>query len=90
MKNKRVNTGKQIKELGSIASRENPSKNFAVNMGQTGVTGEERYQLIAKAAYLRAEQRGFSPGSELEDWLAAESDIDRMLAKSSADSAKGA
>ncbi len=32
-------------------------------------------QMIAEAAYFRAEKRGFAPGSELEDWLAAEEEI---------------
>lgn len=36
--------------------------------------GELRQQ-IAEAAYYRAQQRGFSPGYELEDWLAAEEQI---------------
>ncbi|MGC1458967.1 MAG: DUF2934 domain-containing protein [Steroidobacteraceae bacterium] len=27
---------------------------------------------IAKAAYFRAQHRGFAPGHELEDWLVAE------------------
>ncbi len=31
--------------------------------------------LIATAAYLRAEQRGFEPGHELEDWLHAEKQV---------------
>jgi hypothetical protein len=31
-----------------------------------------RYQRIAEAAYRRAERRGFAPGGELDDWLAAE------------------
>ena len=30
---------------------------------------------IAVAAYYRAEKRGFQPGWELEDWLAAEREI---------------
>lgn len=30
---------------------------------------------IAEAAYYRAEQRGFAPGHELEDWLAAQQQI---------------
>jgi len=34
--------------------------------------GEARYRWIAHAAYLRAEKRGFTPGQEVEDWLAAE------------------
>ncbi|RYE58218.1 MAG: DUF2934 domain-containing protein [Rhizobiaceae bacterium] len=30
---------------------------------------------VCDAAYFRAEKRGFAPGRELEDWLAAEQDI---------------
>jgi len=30
---------------------------------------------IAERAYLRAEQRGFVAGYELDDWLAAEAEI---------------
>jgi hypothetical protein len=35
--------------------------------------------MIAEAAYLRAERRGFAPGSEAEDWLAAEAEVDVLL-----------
>jgi hypothetical protein len=35
--------------------------------------------MIAEAAYYLAERRGFAPGHELEDWLAAEAEIDREL-----------
>jgi hypothetical protein len=38
-----------------------------------------RHTLICEAAYFRAERRGFCPGQELDDWLAAESEIDRTL-----------
>ena len=30
---------------------------------------------IAEAAYYRAESRGFEPGGETQDWLAAEAEI---------------
>jgi hypothetical protein len=40
---------------------------------------KDRDQLIAEAAYLRAEQRGFSPGYELDDWLAAEAEINAQF-----------
>ena len=36
----------------------------------------ERAELIAVAAYFRAEKRNFSPGGEIDDWLAAEREID--------------
>jgi len=35
-----------------------------------------RYERIAEAAYRRAERRGFAPGGELDDWLAAEREYD--------------
>jgi hypothetical protein len=35
--------------------------------------------MIAEAAYLRAEQRGFASGYELEDWLLAEHEVDALL-----------
>ncbi len=41
---------------------------------------EDRRALIAKAAYFNAERRGFAPGHELEDWLAAENEVDQRLA----------
>ncbi len=31
---------------------------------------------IRELAYLRAQQRGFAPGHEVEDWLAAEEEVD--------------
>lgn len=43
------------------------------------VTAEERYRMIAEAAYFRAEKRGFLGGNVAEDWLQAEAEIDRML-----------
>jgi len=35
--------------------------------------------MIAAAAYYRAERRGFAPGCDLEDWLAAEAEVDSLL-----------
>ena len=43
------------------------------------VSPEDRTQRIAVAAYHRAEQRGFTPDGELEDWLEAEKQIDADL-----------
>src|SRR5512136_1416531 len=41
----------------------------------------QRRQMIAEAAYFRAEKRGFSGGQEFRDWLAAEAEVDRRLRK---------
>jgi hypothetical protein len=36
----------------------------------------DRFERIAVAAYYRAQVRGFQPGRELDDWLAAEAELD--------------
>lgn len=43
------------------------------------VSAGERQRMIEVAAYLRAERRGFLPGYEAEDWLAAEMEVDQKL-----------
>ena len=42
-----------------------------------GPAAQERQSLIAEKAYFRALQRGFRSGHELEDWLAAEAEVDQ-------------
>ena len=37
-------------------------------------------RMIGEAAYYIAQQRGFEPGHELDDWLAAEAQIHDQLA----------
>jgi hypothetical protein len=39
---------------------------------------EARHSRISEAAYRIAEARGFAGGSELDDWLAAEREVDAM------------
>ncbi len=47
---------------------------------KTNYPSDQDFQeMIAEAAYYKAEQRGFIPGFEEEDWLQAESDILAML-----------
>jgi len=43
------------------------------------ITPAMRGQFIAVSAYYRAEKRNFESGSELDDWLRAEDQIDRLL-----------
>ena len=45
------------------------------------VCGDMLTRMIAEAAYFRAEKRGFAPGAELEDWLAAEAEIAATVRK---------
>ena len=41
----------------------------------------ERAHQIAEAAYFRAEARGFAPGGEVEDWIAAEAEVDARITR---------
>jgi hypothetical protein len=43
------------------------------------ISSEERWKMIAIAAYHRAEKRGFAPGGEMQDWAEAEKEIDELL-----------
>lgn len=49
--------------------------------GSTAFSSAERQEMIAIAAYRRAEQRGFSGGSAEQDWLEAEAEIDREMGR---------
>jgi len=43
------------------------------------MSDEEHHAMIAEAAYLLAEQRGFQGDAALDDWLRAESEINARL-----------
>jgi hypothetical protein len=50
---------------------------------------EGRHRMISDAAYFRSERRGFCPGCELDDWLAAEAEVDRALTSGGAPAGSG-
>jgi hypothetical protein len=50
------------------------------------VDPQQRAMLIARAAYFRAMDRGFAPGNEVADWLAAEAEVDAELLRGTAGS----
>jgi hypothetical protein len=43
------------------------------------IDAEERRQMIAEAAYFRAERRGFNGGDSVRDWCEAEAEVDARL-----------
>jgi chromosome partitioning protein len=49
------------------------------------LAAKQRATMIADAAYRRAAERGFAGGDPLEDWLAAERQVDAVLAEPPAD-----
>ena len=49
------------------------------HLSDAAIQHPSRDSLITEAAYHRAEARAFAPGHELDDWLAAESEVDTRL-----------
>ena len=66
----------QVSAPASVSAAPRPKRRV-----RESVTPEGRRGMIAEAAYLRAERRGFAPGSEVEDWLTAEREIDALLSR---------
>jgi Protein of unknown function (DUF2934) len=72
----------QPAEKAAPRRRAEPAKPAAPAPGAStriAVTEDVRRAMIAEVAYLRAEQRGFESGNEVEDWLAAEAEVDALL-----------
>lgn len=67
----------------SAAPRRTRKGNSGSSSQSVGVPDALRRAMIAKAAYFHAEQRGFAPGAEVDDWLAAEAEVDVLLKASS-------
>ena len=61
------------------AAPETPASAAPSPAKRISVSDEARRAMVAQAAYLRAERRGFAPGYEEEDWLAAEAEVDALL-----------
>ena len=53
----------------------------AVSTEEKRFSQRDRYEMIAKMAYFRAEKRGFEPGGEQADWLECEKLVDGMFSK---------
>jgi len=55
------------------------SNHVPVSRAQGAGNGEDRQEMIAIAAYYRAERRGFDGGDPMLDWLEAEAEIDAAV-----------
>lgn len=73
--------------MSKIKSKSSAAKKVISKTSTTGekapFSPEQRYRMIAEAAYYRAEKRGFVGGDLCQDWLEAEAEIDRLLQQSS-------
>ena len=56
------------------------AKGSITRFGQeSGIDKNERREMIAEAAYYRFQNRGCEDGCDVDDWLLAEEEIDRLL-----------
>ncbi|WP_097459752.1 DUF2934 domain-containing protein [Mangrovitalea sediminis] len=93
MAEKRTTSGttKKTAAKTTATSRKAPAKGSAAATKArpaANVTAEQRWRMIADAAFYRAERRGFSPGGEVNDWLEAEAEIEALLAKPKSSNSK--
>lgn len=74
---------------GTAATKKNaapkiPKKSVAAaktsnNKKPSDINPEERYRMIAVAAYYRAEKRGFIGGDPSQDWVEAEAEVNQLI-----------
>lgn len=81
-------SGDALKDESESREGAAPERRSGKSSGSAEITGgslerreipsfsDDRARRIAERAYWRAEQRGFAPGGELNDWLEAEREYD--------------
>ena len=76
-------TAKTTAAKKKTAKKASSAKKTAVRMAaqssRLAITPEERWKMIAIAAYHRAEKRNFAPGNDFQDWVEAEKEIDKLM-----------
>lgn len=74
------NAGQSKSAAASGRSAARPASDSLLTSRAQGTgNGEDRQEMIAIAAYYRAERRGFDGGDPMLDWLEAEAEIDSMV-----------
>ena len=72
---------KVVKKKTTVKKQAARKRAPARRRSDVAIDQRDRYEMIAKMAYYRAEKRGFEPGWEQEDWLESEKLVDEMLSK---------
>ena len=77
---KKAPAKKTVAKKTAVRKKAVARKTTAKQGGMPDITARQRHEMIAEAAYLRAESVGFF-SDEREDWAAAEAEIDARLRK---------
>jgi hypothetical protein len=75
---KKTTAAKPVVAKKPAAKKAAPAKTAPAKKGNS-ITAEQRYRMIAEAAYYIAEKRGFAPGDPSRDWADAEAQIRAMF-----------
>ena len=67
----------KVASVAAAAPKRVPKKAVSAT---PSIAPDQRRHYVEIAAFYIAERRGFAPGNPLDDWLAAEAEIDRLLA----------
>lgn len=63
----------------SVSKPEKAAAKSRAQVAAINISDEQRMEMIAQAAYYKAEKRGFTGGDPSEDWISAELEIDALL-----------
>ena len=73
---KRAIASKKVTKKRVASKSRRPAK---ADKSSISITPEDRWKMIAIAAYHKAEARGFAPGNEVQHWLDAEEEVDNLI-----------
>ncbi len=76
---KKKRTAKAKPTTDGAARSSAGSRRVKATAASIELTPEERWRMIAVAAYHKAEKRGFAPGNADKDWFEAEKVVDALL-----------
>lgn len=65
-------------EVPELESGSEPDTPFAEGV-HDGIDADLRHRLVSEAAYNLYQERGFTDGYDLDDWLQAEAAVDHLL-----------
>jgi hypothetical protein len=74
--NSSKHSGGRLMVTKRVSTTNRKRKTINAGNGNPAIDPDMRRRLIAAEAYFLAERRGFVPGNELADWVAAESAVD--------------
>ena len=71
---RKASTKKVAKKVTKKATKTSRTDTSSIN-----IAPEERWKMIAVAAYHKAEKRGFAAGGDMQDWDEAEKEVDKLI-----------